>query len=106
MSKCLQARMQEPDNIALIVNQENSRRSHNSYLIYDCARWQATQWSGLTSRKAGSWWAQMSIATGQRGWKRQPFGGLSGLGTSPFRIVRCLFRRGFGTGMADISAWV
>src|SRR6266496_2460746 len=67
---------------------------------------QATQWSGRSSLNCGSSCEQISIATGQRGWKRQPFGGFKGLGTSPFKIVRCLFKRGFGTGMADMSAIV
>ena len=49
---------------------------------------------------------QCSKATGQRGWKRQPFGGLTGLGTSPCKIIRSRLRVGSGMGMADINAWV
>ena len=46
------------------------------------------------------------MAIGQRGWKRQPVGGFSGLGTSPFRMMRSRLSVGSGIGMADISAWV
>ena len=44
--------------------------------------------------------------SGQRGWKRQPVGGLTGDGTSPLRITRWRRSVGSGTGMADMSAWV
>ena len=40
----------------------------------------------------------------QRGWKRQPDGGLTGLGTSPLRMTRWRRSSGSGTGMADMSA--
>ena len=45
---------------------------------------------------------------GQRGWRWQPGGGLSGLGTSPGRIwrVRCASTLRLGTGTADSSACV
>ena len=36
-----------------------------------------------TWRSVGASGAQRAMACGQRGWKRQPHGGLSGLGTSP-----------------------
>ena len=40
-------------------------------------------------RAAGSVSAQTSWAFGQRGWNRQPDGGLSGEGMSPARMIRC-----------------
>ena len=40
---------------------------------------------------------------GQRGWKRHPFGGLSGLGTSPLRICLSRFNFGLAIGMALCS---
>ncbi len=36
----------------------------------------------------GRSWRQRSLACGQRGWKAQPLGGFSGLGTSPCTGVR------------------
>ena len=39
------------------------------------------------------------LRNGQRGWKRQPVGGLTGLGTSPFRMIRwSAAARGPGSG--------
>ena len=49
---------------------------------------------------------QFACAIGQRGWKRQPLGGLAGLGTSPSRMIRFRARVGSGTGIAEISAFV
>ena len=70
------------------------------------AWWQATKCPGRSSRNSGSSTEQFSWAMGQRGWKRQPVGGLRGLGTSPARVMRSRFLVGSGIGMADISAWV
>src|SRR5690349_2869463 len=73
------------------------------------AKWQATQWSRLvllTLRHSGTCCLQMSWASQQRVWKRQPVGGFSGLGTSPFSTMRWRRLRGSGMGMADSSAWV
>ena len=50
--------------------------------------------------------AHFAMACGQRGWKRQPAGGLSGLGTSPASRMRARFAVGSGTGTADSNAWV
>src|SRR4030042_6210894 len=69
-------------------------------------RQQATMWSLLTSRKGGSSMPHISMATGQRGWKRQPPGGFNGLGTSPCRMMRSLLRVGSGMGRAEHHAWV
>ena len=44
--------------------------------------------------------------TWQRGWNRQPDGGLTGLGTSPLRMTRLRRSSGSGTGMADMRASV
>ena len=46
--------------------------------------------------------------TWQRVRKRQPLGGLAGLGTSPVMMIRCRCRSlpGSGIGTALISAWV
>ena len=66
------------------------------------AKWQAAQWPLALSSKSGAWSEQMgNWAIGQRVWKRQPLGGLIGLGTSPVRISRCRCWRGSGLGMAE-----
>jgi hypothetical protein len=57
-------------------------------------RWQATQWPGAPR------------AIGQRVWKWQPGGGLSGLGTSPCSRMRWRFTVGSGIGTAESSASV
>ena len=44
---------------------------------------------------------QISIATGQRGWKVQPDGGLIGEGSSPRRTMRFLTLKGSATGVAE-----
>jgi hypothetical protein len=44
----------------------------------------------------GSFCEQRSKAWGQRVWKRQPGGGLIGLGTSPFKMTRFLAASGSG----------
>ena len=41
-----------------------------------------------TAVSAGRSWLQRALACGQRGWKAQPLGGFSGLGTSPCTGVR------------------
>ena len=48
------------------------------------------------------------MAMGQRVWKMQPAGGLSGLGTSPVRMIRsrCISTAGSGIGTAESSAFV
>jgi hypothetical protein len=46
------------------------------------------------------------MATGQRVRNTQPDGGLIGLGTSPFRMVRVRFAPGAVDGTADSSACV
>ena len=45
---------------------------------------------------------------GQRVWKRQPLGGLIGLGTSPSSTMRSRVALdiGVGIGTAESSAWV
>ena len=48
--------------------------------------------------------SRAAARSGQRGWKRQPVGGLTGLGTSPFRMTRWRRSSGSGIGIADISA--
>ena len=80
------------------------------------AKWQATVWSGLsatTGLSGGSSVAQISglpsrSRSQQRVWKRQPDGGLAGLGMSPLRMIRRRDRsvRASGTGTADSSAIV
>jgi len=69
-------------------------------------RWQATWWPGSTSRISGSSCEQRVNAWGQRVRKRQPEGGLIGLGTSPLRMMRRRAASGSGTGTADRSASV
>ena len=69
-------------------------------------RWQAAWWPGRTSTSGGSTTSHLpAIATGQRGWKRQPAGGSVGLGGSPGITGRWRSRlAGSGSGMARISA--
>jgi hypothetical protein len=50
--------------------------------------------------------AQRGIACGQRGWKRQPDGGLSGLGTSPGRMISSRRSSGWLGSAAENSASV
>ena len=74
-----------------------------------CRKWQAHWWSPRSSMSGGTTSAQMAGSPScwrswQRGWKRQPDGGLTGLGTSPLRMTRWRRSSGFGTGMADMSA--
>ena len=75
------------------------------------AKWQATWWPGVKSRKAGSSVAQRSglprrSRSQQRVWNRQPDGGLAGDGMSPLSTSRFFLSRGLGFGMADRSATV
>src|SRR6266550_9090652 len=69
-------------------------------------RIQATSWPGEISRNSGSMCAQASIAIGQRVRKRQPDGGLIGVGTSPCKTTRFRFWFGSGMGIAESSAFV
>ena len=48
----------------------------------------------------------VSMATGQRGWNRQPGGMSDGSGRSPFRMIRWRRRSGSGTGTTEMSAFV
>jgi hypothetical protein len=78
----------------------------NDEMSLDQASQQATSCPGLFSMNGGSFTAHSATAIGQRGWNRHPLGGLIGLGTSPFRMIRWRLSRGFGMGMADINARV
>ena len=51
---------------------------------------------------------QFSVAIGQRVWNTHPFGGFTGLGSSPVRIIRSLLASmiGSGMGIAERSALV
>src|SRR6185437_2113348 len=69
-------------------------------------RWHAAKCIGATSRSFGSSTLHRSKAYGQRVWKRQPGGGLIGLGTSPARMMRLRFAVGSGIGTAERSASV
>ena len=44
------------------------------------------------------------ITFGQRVRREQPDGGLTGLGISPFRMMRFIFISGFATGTADSAS--
>ena len=63
--------------------------------------------SGGSIVRQSSGWPSRSYSQ-QRVWKRQPGGGLTGLGTSPLRMTRLRLRSatGSGTGTADSSARV
>src|SRR6266566_915289 len=73
-----------------------------------CTWLQATQWLGRNSRNSGRTRWHSATASGQRGWKTQPGGGLIGLGTSPTtgRNARLASTVGSGTGTAARSAVV
>jgi hypothetical protein len=73
---------------------------------YQVERIHALKCPGSISSMGGTILEHSSIATGHRGWKRQPGGTLIGLGVSPCKINLSLRRRGFGTGMTDIKAFV
>jgi hypothetical protein len=66
--------------------------------------WQAALWPGASLRTSGSTRAQISVAIGQRGWKRHPEGTFDGSGDSPFRIRRRRVRSrgGSGRGIAGV----
>src|SRR3954449_2066934 len=69
-------------------------------------RWQAAKWLGAVSSSGGSSAAHFGIANGQRVWKRQPLGGLSGEGTSPASTISSSGRPGRGGRTAENSAFV
>src|SRR5690606_36195913 len=69
-------------------------------------RWQETKWPGPTCCNRGVSARQRASAYGQRVWKWHPGGGVTGLGTSPCRIVFLRLIFGFGTGTAERSASV
>src|SRR5262245_28314705 len=72
------------------------------------SRWHAAARPEPKSVSAGSTLLHFSIAFGQRGWKRQPAGGSSALGTSPLTIVRgrLASTSGSATGIAANRASV
>ena len=57
-------------------------------------------------RSSGSIELQSAIATGQRGWNRQPLGIRTASGVSPCRIWSCFRSRGSAAGTTDRSAFV
>ena len=59
-----------------------------------------------TAVMVGSISLQRSITNGQRGWKRQPDGGLIGEGTSPGRIISSRTTSGCAGSAAEKSALV
>ncbi len=71
-------------------------------------QWHAARWPGSYSLNAGTSTLQRSNAIGQRVWKRQPEGGLTGEGMSPLMMIRLRRRSttGSGIGIAESSAWV
>src|SRR5690606_1200689 len=69
------------------------------------ARWQATS-RPATGRSSGVSTEHLSTAIGQRGWKAQPVGMLSGDGNSPSRRTRCCVFVGSAIGVAESSAFV
>src|SRR5690606_22017483 len=76
-----------------------------SSLLY---KWHATYWFCFASCQTGFTFEQISIAIGQRVRNTQPLGGLIGLGSSPFKIIRSRFSSTSesGIGMAERSAFV
>src|SRR5690625_2398649 len=57
-------------------------------------------------RSVGSSVRHISVSNGHLVWKRHPFGGSIGEGTSPFKMIRSFLTSGSGIGMADKSAFV
>src|SRR5436190_1144522 len=77
------------------------------YLIATRLRtWQATQCPCETSLSTCSFSEHEGTRSAQRVWKRQPDGGLMGLGTSPSSRIRLRFMVGSGIGTAERSASV
>src|SRR5258705_3486608 len=70
------------------------------------SRWQATRCPASRERSSGSSILQRSNTYGHRVWKRQPVGGLIGLGPSPLRMIRWRAAPGSGTGTAESNACV
>src|ERR1700737_2110242 len=75
------------------------------------AKWQAATWPGRPCASSGGSISEHTPGTraiGQRVWKRQPLGGLTGEGISPFSGIgsRLASRRGSGTGMELSKALV
>ena len=68
--------------------------------------WQATQCPGEISFSTCSFSEHDGTRSAQRVWKRQPDGGLIGLGTSPSSRIRLRFTAGSGIGTAESSASV
>src|SRR5689334_9122303 len=68
--------------------------------------WQATQWPGEISFSTWSFCEHDGTRRPQRVWKRQPEGGLIGLGTSPSRMIRLRLSVGSGMGTAESNASV
>src|SRR3954453_2732318 len=75
-------------------------------LLDNHRKWHATWWPGSISRRAGTSSLHRGTIYGQRVWKRQPGGGLSGLGTSPCTTSLVRLMAGSGTGTAASSASV
>src|SRR6185295_15738377 len=68
--------------------------------------WQATQWPAEISLSTCSFSEHEGTRSEHRVWKRQPDGGLIGLGTSPSRMIRLRRTAGSGMGTAESSASV
>ncbi len=92
----------------LVVRLDLAAVRHRLAHVTDHALMHATAWLRPLSIKGGAVSRHSSMATGQRGWKQQPDGGLIGLGTSPNSIIRSRFssRKGSGTGTAESNALV
>lgn len=91
--------------------QSNSRKGSQMckfYKFFPSYRWHATKCSGLTSRRRGFSFLQMSMHFGQRPANLHPGGTLIGDGTSPSILILlfCLPTCGSGTGIAEINACV
>ena len=74
--------------------------------LHRLCRWHAATCPGAISTSGGSSRAQRSMTNGQRVWKRQPEGGLSGDGTSPASTISSSRSSGRGGNTAENSAFV
>ena len=63
-------------------------------------------WPGTSAFSSGSTSEHLGMTKGQRGWKRQPDGGLIGEGTSPGRMISSRTMSGWAGSAAEKRALV
>src|SRR5258708_21848622 len=80
-----------------------AHRDEMPYVCYTPGKWQAASWADALASRGGTTSRQMGCAFQQRVWNGQPEGGLTGLGTSPVRMMRLRVSSisGSGKGLAE-----